>query len=590
MNNSFTALKVLFVAALATALMTGCGGGGSDAPAQAASSRSPVTDAARASTKTIGPGGGSVTATAANGTTYTLDIPAGALTAPVEIRLTPITDMGSAPLAAQTFGAVQFEPSGLVFKTPATLRIGAVPTRAGGRKLVGFSTANDGGNFRLNLARVVGNSTLVNVTHFSTGGAAEATVAELPPLVPLAVTLRDADHAMEQLSALTARDAGLVQIVDVFRQWYVEIVKPALDQADGSNDIVFGITAIAEYQLWINAMDFMPDRASFDIALADKLNEARPIATRVFIAFINGRLNDCMDASGFTESRLAILDLASFIQQTAQNRGLASNGSGLDRATFLLRANNCVRPVLNPITLPSPLTIGTGKSLDARAQAVFSGTPNPQSVPFTFTVTATGASVQNPEGFSDADGRYTTVFTPSASAPRFTVKACLVAVADVCVSQDVSGGLKVGSTLSGTIRIVGTVNSTGEVDNFSGFVRLRIAPDDNVTILDGTASALNKTFLCNSFPGVVFTDGPGSVRYLVPFPGRFPIGTFGAFLFKEPGLGCLVNVGIQSLTLADGRRISSGTNGTGKLAAINVSGTFLINGVTTVITGDLLPE
>ena len=128
--------------------------------------------------------------------------------------------------------------------------------------------------------------------------------------------------------------------------------------------------------------------------------------------------------------------LASTIQGIAQSAGLVD--TGLDRASFLVQVNRCLRVVLDPITLPSPLNIGTSKSLDARAQAVFSGTPNPQSVPFSFTVTATGASVQNPEGFSDAEGRYTTVFTPSASAPRFTVKACLADVADICVSQDVA--------------------------------------------------------------------------------------------------------------------------------------------------------
>ena len=110
--------------------------------------------------------------------------------------------------------------------------------------------------------------------------------------------------------------------------------------------------------------------------------------------------------------------LASTIQGIAQSAGLVD--TGLDRASFLVQVNRCLRVVLDPITLPSPLNIGTSKSLDARAQAVFSGTPNPQSVPFNFTVTATRAGVQNPEGFSDADGRYTTVFTPSASAPIFT--------------------------------------------------------------------------------------------------------------------------------------------------------------------------
>lgn len=427
-------LRDLAAALLASVLVTACGGGSVGPEA----TRAPVTESGRISSATIGSGGGRVTATASSGVTYTLEIPAGALSAPVRISLTPISDMGSAPLARQTFGAVLLEPSGLILSIPATLRIGATPTLTGGRKLVGFSSANDGSKFAINLARVDGSSALVNLTHFSIGGGAAATPADILPLAPLVPTLADADDAIAQLSALTARDAGLVQIVDVFRQWYVEIVKPALTAADGSTDIVFMVNSVIAYKTWISTMDYIADRNSLELALAGELNESRPIATRVFNAAINGQLGDCGSAALTIATRLASLSLASSFQSIGQSVGLAGIGSGLDRPTFLQRANNCVRPVLDPMTLPTPLTIGTSKSLDARAQAVFSGTPDPQSVPFAFSVTATGASVQTPEGFSDAAGRYTTVFTPSADSTAFTVKACLVIVSDICVTQQVA--------------------------------------------------------------------------------------------------------------------------------------------------------
>ena len=415
-------LRGVAAALLASVLVTACGGGSVGPEA----TRAPVTESGRISSATIGSSGGRVTATASSGVTYTLDVPAGALSAPVRISLTPISDMGSAPLARQTFGAVLLEPSGLTLSIPATLRIGATPTLTGGRKLAGFSSANDGGKFALDLARVDGSSTLVNVTHFSIGGAAAATPAELEPLAPLATTLTDADDAIAQLSALTARDAGLVQIVDVFRQWYVEIVKPALATADGSTDIAFMVDAMLAYKEWISAMDYIADRSSLELALAGELNESRPIATRVFTAAINVQLVDCGRAALPIGARLASLSFASTIQSIGQSVGLAGTGSGLDRPTFLLRANNCLRPVLDPITLPTPLTIGTGKSIDARAQIIFSGVPDPQGTPFAFTLTATGASLASPVGFSDAQGNYTSVFTPSASTVGITVRACLV--------------------------------------------------------------------------------------------------------------------------------------------------------------------
>ncbi len=438
-------------ACLAGLFLSACGGGGGASPPAAPASppaaavaRAPVLEPGSAATATVGAGGGSVTATATSGITYTLVIPAGALTADVAITLTPITDMGSAPLAQSVLGAVQMEPSGLKFKFPATLRIAGAQPLAAGQNLVGFSTANDGSGFQLNLARVEGGNTLVNVTHFSTGGAAGATPAQLLPLVPLAPTLVNADDAIAQLAELTARNAGLVQIVDVFRQWYVEIVKPALTQADGSTDIAFLIDAISAYKEWISTMDYIADRNSLELALAAELGESAPIAKRVFTGFISSNLDTCASGSIAMQLRLASLSLASTVQGIAESIGLAAAGSGLDRATFLLRANNCLRPVLDPIVLPTPLKIGTGKSLDARALVVVNGQPSPEAAPFFFTVSAVGASLGHGSGNSDAGGRFTTVFTPTQTQMQFSVKACLVfqtgqPTSDICANQVVSG-------------------------------------------------------------------------------------------------------------------------------------------------------
>lgn len=232
---------------------------------------------------------------------------------------------------------------------------------------------------------VDGNATFVNIMHFSTGGAAGATPAQMLPLAPLAPTLVNAEDAVAQLAELTARDAGLVQIVDVFRQWYIEIVKPALEAADGSTDVVFSVEAISAYKAWISTMDFIADRNSLELALAAELGDSAPIARRIFTAFISSNLDSCASAAITMEARLASLSLASTVQNIAQSVGLAGAGSGLDRVTFLLRANNCLRPVLDAITLPTGLKIGTGKSLDARAQVVVAGQPNPQAATPTYS-------------------------------------------------------------------------------------------------------------------------------------------------------------------------------------------------------------
>ncbi len=476
-------------------------------------------------------------ATSTSGITYTLEIPAGALTGDVAITLTPILDMGGAPLATSVLGAVQMEPSGLKFQIPATLKISVVPSLAAGQNLTGFSTANDGSGFRFNLVRIEGPNTLVNVSHFSTGGAATPTPAQMPPLAPLAPTLANADDAIAQLAELTARNAGLVQIVDVFRQWYVEIVKPALVQADGSTDVVFSVNAISAYKEWIGTMAYIADQNSLALALAGELGESATMATRVFKAFVTRSLDDCANTSFSVESRLASVSLASTVQGIAQSVGLGVAGSGLDRAGFLLSVNNCLRPVLDPIRLPSGLAIGTGKSLDARALLIFSGQPNPVGSAFRFTVTATGATLSSGSGNSDATGRYTTVFTPRLTSMQFTVKACLVfpsgTPTDICVQQDVSGTVgPLVNTFSGTI----SFQQPGSGTSFTGFLRVSIAASGAVNTIKIVEATGNYTrtdgtdYFCPNGSDIA----PLSFTYTTPngMRGIFePEASAGAFFF-----------------------------------------------------------
>lgn len=604
----------------AAVLLTACGGGSNTAssagtpnPPAAAVARAPVLELGSAATATVGVAGGSVMAKARSGITYTLEIPAGALTADTAITLTPILDMGSAPLAASILGAVQMEPSGLKFRIPASLRIGAAPALPASQTLVGFSTANDGSAFRLNLARPDGASWLVNVTHFSTGGAAGATPAELP-LVPLAPALIDADDAVAQLAELTARNAGLVDIVAVFHQWYLEIVNPALAQADGATDTAFLLDAVLAYKEWSNAMDYVADRNALALALATDLGESAPIATRVFKAFINGNLVDCANTSN-VQSSLSSLSLASTVQGIAQSVGLAGPGSGLERAAFLAQVNNCLRVVIDPITLPAP-NVGSGQSLNAQAKIVFINSPNPQGSAFEFTVTPTNASMAAPKGFSDAAGNYTSVYVPSDSLLSMEVKACLVlntlktAASDICVTQFVAS--EPARIFSGTVSMTLTaVPATGSA-TATVFVRVLIsdsAVKGQVISASGTYfTDRNSTVLCQEIVGRtrnLYSSTTGTITGGVYAAGSNSSGTTASIRFlgtgtttsevdQDPGDTCnIVTVVDPPTTGNTGTLVSKGAllfDG-GRLASINFAGTTTNKFTTTLIQeGVLLPE
>ena len=80
-------------------------------------------DKKKTATKVIPSSGGSMSLTSADGSSFTLDIPAEALDADTEITMTAVKSLDGAPLDNNTPTAVQLEPSGLFFKEIATLTI-----------------------------------------------------------------------------------------------------------------------------------------------------------------------------------------------------------------------------------------------------------------------------------------------------------------------------------------------------------------------------------------------------------------------------------------------------------------------------------
>ena len=80
-------------------------------------------DKKRTSSGKIGKDGGSVSLAAADGSKFTLEVPANALNTEMTITLTAVKSIDGAPLDSNTPSAVQLEPSGLLFNEVATLTI-----------------------------------------------------------------------------------------------------------------------------------------------------------------------------------------------------------------------------------------------------------------------------------------------------------------------------------------------------------------------------------------------------------------------------------------------------------------------------------
>jgi hypothetical protein len=113
--------------------------------------------------------GGSVSLTTADGSSFTLDVPANALEAETEIRMTAVKSLDGAPLANNTPTAVQLEPSGLFFKEMATLTIvpaKEIPTR----EQIIFGYEGDGRDYHLAVIDPKSKEIKIKLMHFSGAG------------------------------------------------------------------------------------------------------------------------------------------------------------------------------------------------------------------------------------------------------------------------------------------------------------------------------------------------------------------------------------------------------------------------------------
>jgi IPT/TIG domain len=129
---------------------------------------------------TIGAAGGNIAVTAADGTRFTLVIPAGALSKDEAIQMTPVASFTGFPLTGARISGVRLTPDGLTLSRTATLIVqGGGPFAA---TTFGFGYGSTTG-LELAAANKVGATRTVLLDHFSDHGAAAARAADFANLV-----------------------------------------------------------------------------------------------------------------------------------------------------------------------------------------------------------------------------------------------------------------------------------------------------------------------------------------------------------------------------------------------------------------------
>ncbi len=181
-------------------------------------------DATHAVTQTISVRtGGTVSATGADGTRFTLTIPANALLGDEDITLTPVLMVDGVPLSGGVAAAVQLGPEGLQLQQVARLTITPL---VGTSHPVGFAYRGVGTDFSLyplNLGGIDGFAIL----HFSGYGLGGG--SETEPVVPAneqaAVLDQIAKAPATTLQQLVTEEEDLIQF------FYTIYLKPTLDDA-----------------------------------------------------------------------------------------------------------------------------------------------------------------------------------------------------------------------------------------------------------------------------------------------------------------------------------------------------------------------
>lgn len=193
----------------------------------------------RGRAKTITPAGGTLTATAGDGTRFELRLPPGALLQSRRISMIPVRSVGGLPLSGGAVAAVHLKPDGLQLLKPALLRIR--PTReVPVAEQVAFGYTGNGHDAYLHPMTLDPTRVELPIVHFSGYGFGQA-----PPGDRGREMLRQASDKANRLSAETsaifeaarARAQGgdaaatsdaFEQVLPLFLQYYREVVRPLM--------------------------------------------------------------------------------------------------------------------------------------------------------------------------------------------------------------------------------------------------------------------------------------------------------------------------------------------------------------------------
>jgi hypothetical protein len=137
-------------------------------------------DQSHATTAIIGPDGGTLSTTGADGSRFTLEIPPKALVETIEVSMIPITSMDGIPWKSGPVAAVQLEPDGQTFYGYVTLTIepaGDIPVD----QAIPVGASGPGHDLYIPAVDPKSATLQLKLGHFSSAGATKGLLADTEP-------------------------------------------------------------------------------------------------------------------------------------------------------------------------------------------------------------------------------------------------------------------------------------------------------------------------------------------------------------------------------------------------------------------------
>jgi hypothetical protein len=185
---------------------------------------------------TISTDGGMISTTGADGTKYTLEIPAGALAGETQISITPVKSLTGLPFGGPSY-SVQLGPQGLFLYDFATLTI-VPPEKISPEEQLFFQFSDDGKVLDPAIP-VDGSSDLkIRVGHFSGFGISRTNAAERAAF--LEQRAADAERRLGQSVAAFLQNkrnngsSAQIPWEEIFKNYEEQVIKPRIESAAAS--------------------------------------------------------------------------------------------------------------------------------------------------------------------------------------------------------------------------------------------------------------------------------------------------------------------------------------------------------------------